>query len=120
MITAKGKVIEVSKDSNPELFWGIRGAGANFGVITSATYKPHRLTDDGDVFVGEYIVPVGREFEYFELMERIQPIEAKLSSFMLVNYDHTNNRVCSPPSCLLKATVVLTPYLDATPNSMGI
>ncbi|KAJ4304906.1 hypothetical protein N0V90_000434 [Kalmusia sp. IMI 367209] len=92
MVTAKGEVIEISKDSYPELFWGIRGAGANFGIITSATYKPHRLSDDGDVFVGEYIVPAGREAEYFKLLESMSPIEAKLSSFMMVNYNHTTNR----------------------------
>ena len=81
---------------NPELFWGIRGAGANVGIITEATYKVHRLSDDGDVFVGEYIVPQGRETEYFELLESMAPIEARLSSFMMLNFNHTTNRVCCP------------------------
>ena len=41
LITADGEHVRVSSDENPELFWGIRGAGANFGVVTSFTYRLH-------------------------------------------------------------------------------
>jgi len=92
MVTAKGEVIDVSEDSNPDLFWAVRGAGSNFGIVTSATYQAHPLTDDGDIFVGEFIVPAGREAEYFELLERMSPIQAELASFMFINYNSTSNR----------------------------
>ncbi|KAH7383958.1 hypothetical protein BKA66DRAFT_463175 [Pyrenochaeta sp. MPI-SDFR-AT-0127] len=92
MVTAKGEIIHVSEDSHPDLFWAIRGAGSNFGIITSATYEAHPLTDDGDIFVGEFIVPSGRESEYFELLERMSPIPAELASFMFINYNSTSNR----------------------------
>jgi FAD/FMN-containing dehydrogenase len=39
MVTADGRVVEVSETNNSDLFWGIRGAGANFGIITSATLQ---------------------------------------------------------------------------------
>lgn len=35
MVTAKGDMIRVSKDENPELFWGLKGGGASFGIVTS-------------------------------------------------------------------------------------
>jgi FAD/FMN-containing dehydrogenase len=33
--------VRASEDENPELFWGLRGAGANFGIATSLEYRLH-------------------------------------------------------------------------------
>ena len=41
LVTAGGERLRVSSDENAELFWAIRGAGANFGVVTSFTYRVH-------------------------------------------------------------------------------
>lgn len=35
LVIADGQLLRASKDKNADLFWGIRGAGANFGVVTS-------------------------------------------------------------------------------------
>ncbi|KAL4949806.1 hypothetical protein BDW69DRAFT_202589 [Aspergillus filifer] len=43
---AMGELIEVSKDSHSDLFWGIRGAAHNFGIITEATYQLQPLGHD--------------------------------------------------------------------------
>lgn len=45
LVTAQGEMVEVSKTENPDLFWAIRGAGANFGIVVSATFQAHRLID---------------------------------------------------------------------------
>src|ERR671930_1681697 len=34
LVTAEGELVKASVDDNAELFWGIRGAGANFGIVT--------------------------------------------------------------------------------------
>jgi FAD/FMN-containing dehydrogenase len=34
LVTADGELVKASQDQNEELFWGVRGAGANFGVVT--------------------------------------------------------------------------------------
>jgi FAD/FMN-containing dehydrogenase len=39
VVTADGKILECSADVNSDLFWGLRGAGANFGVVTELEYK---------------------------------------------------------------------------------
>jgi FAD/FMN-containing dehydrogenase len=41
LVTADGSAITVSKESDPELFWAIRGGGANFGVVTSFEFGLH-------------------------------------------------------------------------------
>jgi FAD/FMN-containing dehydrogenase len=34
VVTANGEFVKASADENPELFWGMRGAGSNFGIVT--------------------------------------------------------------------------------------
>ncbi|KAF5544156.1 hypothetical protein FPHYL_11092 [Fusarium phyllophilum] len=92
LITANGEVLEVSKNSYPDLFWAIRGAGANFGVVTSATYSVHPLMNNGDMFVAEFIVPPRRWSEYIRAMESMSPLPAELSSLLLNSFNTTTNQ----------------------------
>jgi FAD/FMN-containing dehydrogenase len=41
IVTADGTLRHASETDNPDLFWAIRGAGANFGVVTSFEYRLH-------------------------------------------------------------------------------
>lgn len=41
LVTAEAELLTVSGDVNPDLFWGIRGGGGNFGVVTSFEYRLH-------------------------------------------------------------------------------
>lgn len=47
LVTAAGKLIDISATSHPDLWWAIRGAGANFDIITSATFKLTPLVNGG-------------------------------------------------------------------------
>src|SRR5882757_11367384 len=41
VVTAAGEVVSASADVNSELFWGLRGGGGNFGIVTSFEYRLH-------------------------------------------------------------------------------
>src|SRR5215471_6311094 len=39
LVTAEGRVLQVSAKEHPDLFWAVRGGGGNFGVVTSFEYR---------------------------------------------------------------------------------
>lgn len=41
VVTTQGNIVTASADENTDLFWGLRGAGANFGVVTELEFQAH-------------------------------------------------------------------------------
>jgi alkanesulfonate monooxygenase SsuD/methylene tetrahydromethanopterin reductase-like flavin-dependent oxidoreductase (luciferase family)/FAD/FMN-containing dehydrogenase len=45
VVLADGSIVRVSEHENPDLFWAIRGAGANFGIVTSFEFEVDEIGD---------------------------------------------------------------------------
>lgn len=58
IVTADGQIQSASVAENPDLFWGIRGGGGNFGIVTRFCY---RLQPVGQILGGALILPPTRE-----------------------------------------------------------
>lgn len=44
VVTAEGELVTANADTNVDLFWGLRGGGGNFGIVTSFLYRTHPVS----------------------------------------------------------------------------
>jgi FAD/FMN-containing dehydrogenase len=58
LVTADGRLVHASEDEHPEFFWGLRGAGANFGIVTAFEFRLHPL--DHAITFGTVVHPLDR------------------------------------------------------------
>jgi FAD/FMN-containing dehydrogenase len=58
LVTVDGELRRASGEEDPELFWGIRGAGANFGIVTSFEFALHEVGPT--VLAGAILFPMDR------------------------------------------------------------
>jgi FAD/FMN-containing dehydrogenase len=71
VITADGRLLHASADRNPELFWGLRGGGGNFGVVTSLEYRLHAV---GPIVMGGVALYPARP----EILQRYRDLAPEL------------------------------------------
>ena len=68
LVTADGQFLTASAAENADLFWGLRGGGGNFGVVTSFEYQLHTV---GPVFAGIVAYPIQKAKTVLELFRQV-------------------------------------------------
>ncbi|KAJ0414362.1 FAD-dependent oxidase [Aspergillus carlsbadensis] len=102
LVTAAGNLITVSRYQEPDLFWAIRGAGFNFGIVTEATYRIHDLTNRGSVMNADFIFAGSLNQTVFEILASFNgKLPGKLAFFGVLANDATNG-----PSIILNAVYI--------------
>jgi FAD/FMN-containing dehydrogenase len=69
VVTADGQIRTASAGSEPDLFWGIRGGGSNFGVVSEFEFQAYPLGPD--VAAGLVLWPMDQASDIIELFRRV-------------------------------------------------
>lgn len=110
VVLANGTVVTVSNSSHADLFWAIRGAGHNFGIVTEFEYKIYDVLADNMWTYEAFIFPGDKLealYEVTEVMMKNQPPEVVNYAIFLLLPEIDPIHVC-PHLCL-----EVYPYLTA-------
>jgi FAD/FMN-containing dehydrogenase len=68
IVLADGRFVTASEDEHPDLFWGLRGGGGNFGVVTSFEFRAHPMRD---VVAGPTLWPIDDAAEVMHFYDEL-------------------------------------------------
>lgn len=96
VVVASGEVVTVSDEENQDLWWAMRGAGANFGIVTSATFQAHKKSDYSDGFVlnADLYFPPEKSAEYFNYLASLDgQLPRNVAILHIASYNATTGQV---------------------------
>lgn len=101
IVTPQGALVEASKSKNSDLFWALRGAGSNFGIVTSATYKLPEISNGGMYMNADFLFPATASGAFFEILEATEKnMSSKLAINAVAAYNRQVGAVSITPLCL--------------------
>lgn len=74
-----GSILQVSKDSHPDLFWAIRGAGHNFGIVVEATFRTYPQEHQGIHYNWDFEFTTDQSKKVFDTLATFQDIDPDLA-----------------------------------------
>jgi FAD/FMN-containing dehydrogenase len=89
LVTADGEVVRATETENADLWWGLRGGGGNFGVVTEFTFRLHPTV--GRALVVELAFPASEAFEPMRRWRDLLP-EAPRSATLTADAITANGR----------------------------
>ncbi len=107
VVTANGQLVTASENENPDLFWGLRGGGGNYGIVTSFEFK---CADIGqEVFSGLIVKDFNDAKEYMQFhRDYVRTLPDEMTVWLVVRH--------APPLPFLPDTVhgklvVIVPFV---------
>jgi FAD/FMN-containing dehydrogenase len=133
LVTAEGDLVRASETEEPELFWGMRGAGWNFGVVTAFEFGLHPFGPDLHRGVRTYpassagdVWEVFREYaanapDTVSMIYGLSPADDNDDLIAFISYNHSGaaDAVSADTEALrrgpepLSVSETTQPYLDA-------
>lgn len=85
VVTANGKLVTASAEENPDLYWGIRGGGGNFGIVTSFIFKCEEIGTD--VYSGMIIKKFENAREYIQFhRDYVRTLPDEMTVWMVIRH----------------------------------
>lgn len=85
VVTASGNLVTASVDENPDLFWGIRGGGSNFGIVTSFNFLAAEIGTE--VFSGIIVKKFADARKYIQFhREYVRTLPDEMTVWMVVRH----------------------------------
>ncbi|MEV2226594.1 FAD-binding oxidoreductase [Nocardia vinacea] len=85
MVTADGRLRSVDTDTDPDLFWAVRGAGSNFGVVTALTLRLHPVDR---VVAGVMLYPAAKARA---VLQAYREITARAGDELVTHFYYSGN-----------------------------
>jgi FAD/FMN-containing dehydrogenase len=99
VVLASGEVVNASEDTDPDLFWALRGGGGNFGAVASFEYRTHPLAS---VLGGPVLHPLAAApqlFSFYREFAAELPDELSTQAVFLHAPDGSGTRLCGVAVC---------------------
>ena len=99
VVLASGAVVTASDDTDPDLYWALRGGGGNFGVVTSFEYHTHPLAS---VLGGPVLHPLAAApqlFSFYRDFAADLPDELSTQAVFLHAPDGSGTKLCGIAVC---------------------
>ena len=113
IVTADGQLRHASADENEDLYWGVRGGGGNFGIVTSFEFGLHPM--QRQVIAGDILFPISLAREFLRFYGEFCPAapDDLYCDAMLVSPEGSPDGLCGVHVCYsgpaAKADSVLAP-----------
>ena len=93
LVTATGDIVTASTTENPDLFWAIRGAGFNYGIVVEATFRVYDLTSNL-VTNADLLLPLNASSQILQYLKSFEDdMPDKLAIIVYAHYSTTYKQV---------------------------
>lgn len=85
VVTADGKLVSASENENQDLFWGLKGGGGNFGIVTSFNFKCAEIGTD--VYSGMIIKNFDDAHSYLQFhRDYVRELPDEMTAWMVIRH----------------------------------
>ena len=102
VVPAAGILLNASRSENEDLFWALRGAGSNFGIVTSATYRLPELSNGGMYMNADFLYPASVNSSFWQALKLFDHgMPSRLAITAAVIYNRVAGEVSLIRTCVL-------------------